>query len=84
MISTHLHRVRVNWRYFNDELYQFQVVGAGQIGTKGLAIEFIADESDEAILNEVQSCFEIEINEMPDTIDATAYSKDILFHLFLD
>jgi ATP-dependent RNA helicase UAP56/SUB2 len=49
-----------------------------------LAITFVADESDAAILNEVQTRFEVQITEMPDEIDAVTYSKDILFHLFVD
>ena len=44
-------------------------------GTKGLAITYVADESDAAILNEVQSRFEVQITEMPDEIDVATYSK---------
>lgn len=48
---------------------------AGRFGTKGLAVTFVADESDAAILNEVQKRFEVQITEMPDEIDVTTYSR---------
>ncbi len=54
---------------------KFQVARAGRFGTKGLAITYVADESDAAILNEVQSRFEVQITEMPDEIDVATYSK---------
>jgi len=40
-----------------------------------LAITYVADENDAAILNEVQKRFEVQITEMPDEIDVTTYSK---------
>jgi hypothetical protein len=40
-----------------------------------LAITYVADESDAAVLNEVQKRFEVQITEIPDEIDVTTYSK---------
>ncbi|CAF4421341.1 unnamed protein product, partial [Rotaria sp. Silwood2] len=41
-----------------------------RFGTKGLATIFVVNESDAAILNEIQSRFEVQITEMPDEINA--------------
>ncbi|CAF1355374.1 unnamed protein product [Adineta steineri] len=58
-------------------IYSFLTVArAGRFGTKGLAITYVADESDAAILNEVQSRFEVQITEMPDEIDVTTYIEN--------
>ena len=46
---------------------------AGRFGTKGLAISFISSEPDQEILDKVQSRFEVNIPELPDEIDASAY-----------
>jgi ATP-dependent RNA helicase UAP56/SUB2 len=46
-----------------------------------LAITYVADESDAAILNEVQKRFEVQITEMPDEIDVATYSKN--FYLII-
>jgi superfamily II DNA/RNA helicase len=61
--------------------FVFQVARAGRFGTKGLAITYVADESDAAVLNEVQKRFEVQITEMPDEIDVATYSK--YFDLFI-
>ena len=53
-----------------------QVARAGRFGTKGLAITYVADESDAAILNEVQKRFEVQITEMPDEIDVATYIEN--------
>jgi ATP-dependent RNA helicase UAP56/SUB2 len=65
------------------QLFHFQVARAGRFGTKGLAITYVADESDAAILNEVQSRFEVQITEIPDEIDVSTYSKDFFEFLFI-
>lgn len=62
--------------------FVLQVARAGRFGTKGLAITYVADENDAAILNEVQKRFEVQITEMPDEIDVTTYSKYSLFCFF--
>ena len=48
---------------------------AGRFGTKGLAITFVSDESDAAVLNTVQDRFEVNITALPAEIDAASYSK---------
>ena len=48
---------------------------AGRFGTKGLAITFVSDEPDAKILNDVQDRFEVNVSELPDKIDISAYSK---------
>lgn len=52
-----------------------QVARAGRFGTKGLAITFVSDETDAKTLNDVQDRFEVNITELPDEIDISAYSK---------
>jgi ATP-dependent RNA helicase UAP56/SUB2 len=39
--------------------YLHRVARAGRFGTKGLAISFIAGDEDIAVLNEIQSRFEV-------------------------
>jgi ATP-dependent RNA helicase UAP56/SUB2 len=57
----------------NSDTYLHRVGRAGRFGTKGLAISFVSSEEDAAVLAEVQSRFEVEITEMPATIDSTTY-----------
>ena len=59
-----------------------QVARAGRFGTKGLAITFVSEDSDAAVLNDVQSRFEVSITELPATIDKNSYST-FYAHLFL-
>merc|ERR1711935_1269342 len=71
-----IERVNVVVNYdFPDESDQFlhRVGRAGRFGTKGLAISFISSEPDQEILDKVQSRFEVNIPELPDEIDASAY-----------
>ncbi|CAF1110764.1 unnamed protein product [Rotaria sordida] len=51
------------------------VTRAGRFGTKGLAITYVANESDAEILNEIQSRFEVQITEMSDEINANTHSE---------
>ena len=53
--------------------YLHRVGRSGRFGTKGLAITFVASKEDSAILEQVQERFEVEISEMPDTIDTSTY-----------
>ena len=46
---------------------------AGRFGTKGLAITFVASEPDSTVLNQVQERFDVNINEMPDSVEASLY-----------
>lgn len=53
--------------------YLHRVGRSGRFGTKGLAITFVSSEDDSKILEQVQSRFEVEITEMPATIDVSTY-----------
>lgn len=55
-----------------SDTYLHRVGRAGRFGTKGLAITFVADDGKE-VLDQVQSRFEVNISEMPDSIDVTSY-----------
>ncbi|KHJ77568.1 helicase protein [Oesophagostomum dentatum] len=44
-----------------------------RIGTKGLAITFVSDESDAKVLKSVQDRFDISITELPESIDVSTY-----------
>ncbi|CAF3405077.1 unnamed protein product, partial [Rotaria sp. Silwood2] len=52
------------------------VARAGRFGTKGVAITFVADETEAQILNEVQSRLEVQIGEMPDEIDVVTHIEN--------
>ena len=51
-----------------------QVGRAGRFGTKGLAITFIASETDTETMNSVQKRFEVEVKELPEQIEVSTYS----------
>ena len=55
--------------YFHDESR------AGRFGTKGLAITFISSETDQTVMNQIQSRFEVAVSELPDKIDSASYSE---------
>jgi ATP-dependent RNA helicase UAP56/SUB2 len=64
----------INYDFPNESNQYLHRVGrAGRFGTKGLAISFVSSEEDQAILKEVQSRFEVEINDLPDSIDISTY-----------
>ncbi|CAF4797170.1 unnamed protein product, partial [Rotaria sp. Silwood2] len=52
------------------------VTRAGRFGTKGVAITFVADETEAQILNEVQTRFKVQISEMPDEIDVVTHIEN--------
>merc|ERR1711968_272564 len=56
-----------------SDTYLHRVGRAGRFGTKGLAITFASTEEDAKILEDVQSRFEVNIGEMPSSIDTTSY-----------
>merc|ERR1712028_328893 len=56
-----------------SDSYLHRVGRAGRFGTKGLAITFSATDEDAEGLKKVQSRFEVNIGEMPSTIDTTSY-----------
>ncbi len=53
--------------------YLHRVGRAGRFGTKGLAISFIVTEEDSKTMEETQNRFEIEIEDMPESIDSSLY-----------
>ncbi|CAF4751712.1 unnamed protein product, partial [Rotaria magnacalcarata] len=58
-----IERVNIVFNYDmpeDSDTYLHRVARAGRFGTKGLAITYVADESDAGILNEVQSRFEVQ------------------------
>eukprot|EP00941_MAST-03F_sp_MAST-3F-sp1_P003365 g3365.t1 len=64
----------INYDFPNESNQYLHRVGrAGRFGTKGLAISFISSQEDSEILKEVQSRFEVEINDLPDSIDVSSY-----------
>merc|ERR1711903_249670 len=57
----------------DSDSYLHRVGRAGRFGTKGLAITFVGTGEDQEVLKKVQSRFEVNVGEMPATIDTTAY-----------
>jgi ATP-dependent RNA helicase UAP56/SUB2 len=55
--------------------YMHRVGRAGRFGTKGLGISFVSSEDDAKTLATVQSRFEVEIGELPDSIDINSYMQ---------
>jgi ATP-dependent RNA helicase UAP56/SUB2 len=55
------------------DTYLHRVGRSGRFGTKGLAISFVASDEDVAILEDVQSRFEVSVPVLPDTIDVHSY-----------
>merc|ERR1712178_421865 len=58
--------------------YLHRVGRAGRFGTKGLAITFVSSQEDTTVLNDVQSRFEVDIQELPEQIDTATYTKWIV------
>jgi len=56
--------------------YLHRVGRAGRFGTKGLTISFISGEKDSEVLNEVQSRFEVKVEELPAQIDKSTYMNN--------
>lgn len=71
-----IERVNIVFNYDmpeDSDTYLHRVARAGRFGTKGLAITFVSDENDAKVLNDVQDRFEVNITELPDEIDISAY-----------
>jgi hypothetical protein len=47
---------------------------AGRFGTKGLAVTFVASETDQQVMATIQSRFTVAVPELPDHIDRASYS----------
>merc|ERR1712188_93361 len=56
-----------------SDSYLHRVGRAGRFGTKGLAISFVSTEADSKCLQDIQSRFEVNVTELPDTIDQSTY-----------
>mmetsp|Transcript_39533 Transcript_39533/g.71188 ORF Transcript_39533/g.71188 Transcript_39533/m.71188 type:complete len:420 (-) Transcript_39533:89-1348(-) len=56
-----------------SDSYLHRVGRAGRFGTKGLAITFVSTDEDSEVLKKVQERFEVNIGEMPASIDTTSY-----------
>jgi len=56
-----------------SDSYLHRVGRAGRFGTKGLALTFASTDEDKDVLKQVQDRFEVNIGEMPATIDTTSY-----------
>jgi len=56
-----------------SDSYLHRVGRAGRFGTKGLAITFVTSDEDQDVLKKVQERFEVNIGEMPASIDTTSY-----------
>lgn len=59
-----------------SDQYLHRVGRAGRYGTKGLAISFISSQEDIQILEEVQSRFEVKIEDLPASIDKSTYMNN--------
>jgi len=57
----------------SSDSYLHRVGRAGRFGTKGLALTFVSTDEDTQVLKAVQERFEVNIGEMPKTIDTTSY-----------
>lgn len=56
-----------------SDQYLHRVGRAGRFGTKGLALSFVSSAADAEQLAQVQSRFEVNVPELPDTIDTSTY-----------
>eukprot|EP00933_Yihiella_yeosuensis_P062857 TRINITY_DN65866_c0_g1_i1.p1 TRINITY_DN65866_c0_g1~~TRINITY_DN65866_c0_g1_i1.p1 ORF type:complete len:462 (-),score=113.62 TRINITY_DN65866_c0_g1_i1:28-1338(-) len=57
----------------DSDAYLHRVGRAGRFGTKGLAVTFVATDTDSEVLTKVQERFEVKIEEVPEKIDTTSY-----------
>ncbi|KAJ7801795.1 hypothetical protein B0H14DRAFT_3489195 [Mycena olivaceomarginata] len=46
---------------------------AGRFGTKGLAVTFVASETDQQVMATIQLRFTVAVPELPDHIDRASY-----------
>jgi len=56
--------------------YLHRVGRAGRFGTKGLAISFVADAKEKAVLQTIQDKFVVKVGELPETIDSDEYMNN--------
>ena len=60
----------------DTDTYLHRVARAGRFGTKGLAITFASTPEEAEVLNKTQGRFDVEIGEMPETLDKSEYMAD--------
>ena len=64
----------INYDQSTDaDSYLHRVGRAGRFGTRGLAITFITGDADAEILKAIQARFEVKVEDLPETIDASTY-----------
>ena len=59
----------------SSNTYLHRVGRAGRYNTKGIAITFVTTEDDKKVLEEIQTRFELKIEQLPQTIDETTFGK---------
>eukprot|EP00461_Guttulinopsis_vulgaris_P000137 UN00137 len=57
----------------SPDTYLHRVGRSGRFGTKGLAISFVTTAEDEGIMETVQKRFDVQVAELPETIETSAY-----------
>ena len=69
--------VVINFDMPNEsDQYLHRVGRAGRFGTKGLAISFISSQEDTDVLKDVQDRFEVNVEDLPTTIDKSTYMNN--------
>eukprot|EP01100_Stratorugosa_tubuloviscum_P000751 TRINITY_DN116_c0_g1_i4.p1 TRINITY_DN116_c0_g1~~TRINITY_DN116_c0_g1_i4.p1 ORF type:complete len:425 (-),score=195.73 TRINITY_DN116_c0_g1_i4:151-1425(-) len=58
----------------DDDSYLHRIGRAGRFGTKGVAVSFISNTTDEEVLQKVQQKFKVQIPDCPDQIDRSLYA----------
>jgi superfamily II DNA/RNA helicase len=74
-----IERVNIVFNYDmpeDSDTYLHRVARAGRFGTKGLSITFVTDDSDQKVLEDVQSRFDVKIPVLPDEIDISSYIEN--------
>jgi len=61
----------------SSNTYLHRVGRAGRYNTKGIAITFVTTEDDKKVLEEIQTRFELKIEQLPQTIDETTFGRVI-------
>ena len=57
----------------SDDTYLHRVGRSGRFNSRGLGISFITTTEDEGILDKIQSRFEVQIQDLPETIETSSY-----------
>lgn len=57
----------------SDDTYLHRVGRSARFGTKGLAISFVTSAENEGILDKIQSRFDVQIQDLPETIETSSY-----------